>query len=55
MGNSKNPEAYKKASILFGVSGFIFIVLGAFANIAFLAVGVALIIVGLVIRQHKES
>ena len=50
----ENSKKYKTAAILFAVGGFILIILGI-ADIIYLPIGIALIIISFAIWQRRES
>jgi len=54
---SKNPKSYRTAAILFSVGGLIFIVVAAVSSKVgvFLAPGIALIVISIVLWQHSKK
>ena len=53
---SKNPKASKAAAILFSISGLLFIIVFAISgNIAFLPVGIALVIISIVLWHQSRK
>lgn len=54
---SKNPKSYRTAGILFSIGGLIFIIVAAVSNniAAFLAPGIALVIIGIALRQYGKK
>ena len=53
---SKNPKAGKAAAILFSISGLLFIIVFAIgSNIAFLPVGIALLIISVALWRHSRK
>jgi len=54
---SKNSKSYRTAGILFLIGGLIFIIVAAVSNNigAFLAPGIALVIIGIALRQYNRK
>lgn len=53
---SKNPKSYRTAAILFSISGVLFIIVTAISGrIAFLPVGIALVIISIVFWQQGRK
>lgn len=53
---SKNPKASKAAAILFSISGLLFIIVFAIgSNVAYLPVGIALIIISIVLWHQSRK
>lgn len=53
---SKNPKSYRTAAILFSISGVLFIIVTAISGrIAFLPVGIALVIISIVFWQQGKK
>ena len=53
---SKNPKSYRTAAILFSISGVLFMIVTAISgNIAFLPVGIALVIISIVFWQQGRK
>jgi len=53
---SKNPKASKAAAILFSISGLLFIIVSVVSgNIAFLPVGIALVIISIVLWHQSRK
>ena len=53
---SKNPKASKAAAILFSISGLLFIIVFAISsNIAFLPIGIALVIISIVLWHQSRK
>ena len=53
---SKNPRAGKASAVLFSISGLLFIIVSAISsNIAFLPIGIALVIISIVLWHQSRK